>query len=111
MEMREVNKDLKLHFSKLQQRIEEFEARDREQGYITTERHRNKHKRRYDSSEEEEAERKHSCERQIVTNIATKSTSVASHKQGTGRHKSNDKENRRHTNRISEDMGGGMQCI
>jgi len=32
--MREVNKDLKLHFSKLQQRIIEFEARDREQGYF-----------------------------------------------------------------------------
>ena len=63
MEMREVNKDLKLHFSKLQQRIEEFEARDREQGYFATDRQRNIRKRRYDSSEEEEAERKHSCER------------------------------------------------
>ena len=34
LEMREVNKDLKLHFSQLQQRIEEFEARDAEQGYF-----------------------------------------------------------------------------
>ena len=111
MEMREVNKDLKLHFSKLQQRIEEFESRDREQGYFTTDRQRNKrNQRRYDSSEEEEAERKHSCERQTVTNIATKCTSVASHKQGSGRDRSNDKENRRRTNRISEEMGG-MQCI
>lgn len=28
LEMREVNKDLKLHFSKLQKRIDELEARD-----------------------------------------------------------------------------------
>ena len=33
LEMREVNKDLKLHFSKLQQRIDELENRDRDHGY------------------------------------------------------------------------------
>lgn len=31
--MREVNKDLKLHFSKLQKRIDELEARDCDEGY------------------------------------------------------------------------------
>ena len=35
--MREVNKDLKLHFSKLQQRIDELETRDRAQGYFAAE--------------------------------------------------------------------------
>ena len=34
LEMREVNKDLKLHFGKLQQRIDELEARDCDQGYF-----------------------------------------------------------------------------
>ena len=32
LEMREVNKDLKLHFTKLQKRIDELETREGEQG-------------------------------------------------------------------------------
>ena len=74
--MREVNKDLKLHFSQLQQRINELEARDRDHGFYAGEssnarnmQHRrqpSKRNRRYDSSEEEEeAERHKSNERPV----------------------------------------------
>ena len=45
--MREVNKDLKLHFSNLQQRINQLEARDREHGFYEGEQMaRNVHHRR-----------------------------------------------------------------
>ena len=64
LEMREVNKDLKLHFGKLQQRIDGLEAGDKahEQYFAGQNQPNSKRNRRYDSSEEEENER-HSRER------------------------------------------------
>lgn len=71
--MREVNKDLKIHFAKLQKRINDLEARDREQGYFAA--HPGKHNRRYDSSEEEENERHHSQERRPAVTDTAKTVS------------------------------------
>lgn len=50
--MREVNKDLKLHFGKLQSKLSELQVRDREQDYQIAQK-ASRRNRRYDSSEEE----------------------------------------------------------
>jgi len=71
--MREVNKDLKLHFAKLQKRINDLEARDREQGYFAA--RSSKQNRRYDSSEEEENDRHHSKDRRPVVTENSKAVS------------------------------------
>ena len=117
--MREVNKDLKLHFGKLQQRLDELQTRDKDHGYFQAEQ-LSKRNRRYDSSEEEEeAERKQSRER--PSNAVGKndhhqrieSFVHASHggDMGAARSRGSDKENKRGANLINHEDAGGMQCI
>lgn len=104
--MREVNKDLKLHFSKLQRRIDELEARDREHGYFVAEQP-SKRNRRYDSSEEEEeAVRKHSRDRSRHLNQKSSHQQRIEFEQDASsmglmrRSGASDKENKRGTNLI-----------
>ena len=119
--MREVNKDLKLHFSKLQQRIDELETRDRAQGYFAAEQP-SKRNRRYDSSEEEEeAVRNQSRERPNARHKNDHNQLMDQYTHAGKRNDNNlamirrsgtsDKENKRGANLIQNGDAGGMSSI